>query len=183
MIFRPPRVNSEFRDPKKMWLDKNEVHDNKIHEFIIEQIASCPQRTFSSYPDLSETYRLLERKLNLPIDQLYIGNGSDAIIKAVFENFVKENSRIFLRSPTFAMYDVYSYFFQASKVDFFYNFDPDLFRFTWNSELFESSISKEKPAVIFIANPDSPTGTYFSEKYLFHLIELAHKAGLSLIHI
>ena len=177
MISRPSRTLSESRDPSKLWLDKNEVHDNKIHKFVIEHIATCPQRTFSSYPDLSETYRLLSRRLNLPIDHLYIGNGSDAIIKAVFENFVKEKGSIFLRSPTFAMYEVYSNFFHASKVDFLYKFDPDAFCFNWNYESFELSIPKVMPSVIFLANPDSPTGSYFSEKYLFHLIELASKAG------
>ena len=70
MINRPSRTLKENRDPSKFWLDKNEVHDNKIHQFLIDHVTNCPQRTFSSYPDLSETYRLLERQLNLPIDQL-----------------------------------------------------------------------------------------------------------------
>ncbi len=59
MVTRPSRQQSEFRDPVKCWLDKNEVHNDQLHEFLLEQISLCPSRTFSSYPDLNKTYTLL----------------------------------------------------------------------------------------------------------------------------
>ena len=61
MIERPSRKISEYRDFTKSWLDKNEVHDNDLHEFLVEQINLSEQRLFSSYPDLSMTYKMLSK--------------------------------------------------------------------------------------------------------------------------
>ena len=98
MIKRPSRNVSEYRDPTKSWLDKNEVHDKNISQFVTKIIAKCPGTVFSSYPDLNQSYKKLSDFLGLPIECLYIGNGSDAIIKSVFENLVGYNETIFLRS-------------------------------------------------------------------------------------
>ena len=175
MIKRPSRQISEFREPSKNWLDKNEVHNIELHEFLVQQISSCPTRTFSSYPDLNKSYKLLSDFLSVPIDQLYIGNGSDAIIKSVFENFVTTSDAIFFRTPTFAMYEIYSVYFQASAINFSYQFDIYSYDFSWDYELFETSILRKKPAIIFLANPDSPTGSYFSEDYMVRLLLIAKK--------
>ena len=76
-------------------IDKNEVHDNDLHEFLVEQINLSEQRLFSSYPDLSMTYKMLSENLTVPIDNLFIANGSDAIIKAIFENFLRNGDKVF----------------------------------------------------------------------------------------
>ena len=177
MIKRPSREISEFRDSTKSWLDKNEIHDGEIHQFLKEQIKKSGQRIFSSYPDLNVTYKALSDQLNTPIDHLFLANGSDAIIKSVFENFLCKGDKIFLRSPTFAMYEVYSSFFNSSVTKFEYKFKHIENRFIWDKDSFEKNIIEIKPKLIFIANPDSPTGTYFSEEYLYHLLVLAKKVG------
>ena len=55
MIKRPSRNVSEYRDPTKSWLDKNEVHDKNISQFVTKIIAKCPGTVFSSYPDLNQS--------------------------------------------------------------------------------------------------------------------------------
>ena len=177
MIKRPSRKISEYRDFTKSWLDKNEIHDGEIHQFLKEQINKSGQRIFSSYPDLSLTYKALSDHLNTPIDHLFLANGSDSIIKSVFENFLRKGDKIFLRSPTFAMYEVYSSCFDSSLTRFEYKFKHIENRFNWDKDTFEKNIIEIKPKLIFIANPDSPTGSYFSEEYLYHLLGLAKKVG------
>ena len=177
MIERPSRKISEYRDFAKGWLDKNEVHDNELHRFLIEQINLSGERLFSAYPDLSLTYKMLAAYLNTPIDHLFIANGSDAIIKSVFENFLDKGDKIFLRSPTFAMYEVYGSYFNSSISRFEYNFQHSENKFNWDKSSFEKSIIEIKPKLIFVANPDSPTGHYFKEEYLCHLLDLAKRVG------
>lgn len=177
MIKRPSRKISEYRDFTKSWLDKNEVHNSELHKFLIEQINFSEKRLFSSYPDLSMTYKILSEHLNMPIDNLFIANGSDAIIKAIFENFLCNRDKVFLRNPTFAMYEVYSSFFNTSTSRFEYNFKHAENKFEWDKGFFEKSILEKKPKLIFLANPDSPTGSYFNEEYLCHLLGLANRVG------
>lgn len=177
MIERPSRKISEYRDFTKSWLDKNEVHDNDLHKFLVEQINLSGQRLFSSYPDLGMTYKMLSENLTIPIDNLFIANGSDAIIKAIFENFLCNGDNVFLRTPTFAMYEVYCSFFNASTLKFEYNFVNAENKFNWDKDTFEKSIIEIKPKLIFLANPDSPTGSYFNEEYLCHIISLANRVG------
>ena len=177
MIERPSRKISEYRDFTKSWLDKNEVHDNDLHEFLVEQINSSGQRLFSSYPDLGMTYKMLSENLTTPIDNLFIANGSDAIIKAIFENFLCNGDKVFLRNPTFAMYEVYSSFFNVSTTRFEYKFIDSENKFNWDKDFFEKSVIEIKPKLIFLANPDSPTGSYFNEDYLCHLLSLANRVG------
>ena len=173
MIKRPSRNVSEYRDPTKSWLDKNEVHDKNISQFVAKIIAKCPGTIFSSYPDLNQSYKKLSDFLGLPIECLYIGNGSDAIIKSVFENLVGYKETIFLRSPTFAMYDVYSTLFNSDSTIFPYNFNKEDFYFFWDVDLMEVKIVELKPKIIFLANPDSPTGTYLVSERLGEILKLA----------
>ena len=85
---------------------------------------------------------------------------------------MKVGDSICLRQPTFAMYDVYSKFFVSNCNQFDYSFNTSSFCFDWDINGCLSYIKRDKPSVIFLANPDSPTGNYLSEKY-FELIKAA----------
>jgi histidinol-phosphate aminotransferase len=174
---RASRKISEYRNPELDWLDKNESFDSKVEGLVKQIIADAPAKLFSAYPNLESLYSCLAEYLGVDIDNLYLGNGSEALIKAVFEIGVLGNKKVLKRTPSFAMYDVYSEIFGAYVINENYYWDESLDSFSFSAEQFLSSITEHRPAIIFIANPDSPTGNVLSEVALHTILEAAQISG------
>ena len=73
------------------------------------------------------------------------------------------------------MYDVYSTLFNSDSTIFPYNFNKEDFYFFWDVDLMEVKIVELKPKIIFLANPDSPTGTCLESERLGEILKLAKK--------
>ena len=107
------------------------------------------------YPD-SDCF-LLKKKLasrwGIRESMITVGNGSDEIILLALRAFVEEGDEVVVANPTFLIYEVASRVAAAKVVEVpLKNFRYDLIRMK------EAVSAKTK--IVFIANPDNPTGTY-----------------------
>ena len=121
IIFRTP-WNSNNRNPKKLWLDKNENNDTflkNIHSNVLKKVKLLD---ISAYPDLSETYRNLSKFLKVNINKIFLTAGSDIAIKSVFEAFVSPGNKVLTTNPTYAMYSVYCKIFKAKNISINYEY-------------------------------------------------------------
>jgi len=110
------------------------------------------------YPEGSCFYlrRKLSRILGVQKNQLIFGNGSDEIIVLAIRAFVNPGDEIVISSPTFLIYEIASRIAGAKiKKIPFRNFRYDL-------RTMKRAITK-RTKIVFIANPDNPTGTYVTE--------------------
>ena len=179
-VQRPDWIKSQFRDSNKYWLDKNENSDKILLANTVKILNSINKNTIFSYPNLAPLYKKLSKSLRLNPKNILLTAGSDAGIKAVFEAFVNERDVVLRTNPTFAMYSVYSKIFNVKEILIDYektNYGPSI-----NLEKFISIVSKKKPKLICLPNPDSPTGHAFSPSEIEILLKKAKSVnGLVLI--
>ncbi len=111
------------------------------------------------YPDGNCFYlkQKLARKLKVKPENLIIGNGSDELIVLAIRAFVNEGDEVIIAHPTFLVYEIAAQTAGAKIV-----FVP-LKNFKYNLAQMKKKITP-KTKIIFVANPDNPTGSYVNKK-------------------
>ena len=89
---------------------------------------------------------------------LIIGNGSDEIIQIVAHTLARPGAVLVAPEPSFAMYRMNAVIARMRYVGVALN--PD---FTLDSARFLAAIEEHRPAVVFLAYPNNPTGNLFPE--------------------
>lgn len=118
------------------------------------------------YPDGGCYYlrKALSQKLSVDGDNMVFGNGSDEIILLALHAFVDPGDEVVVADPTFMIYHIASMVKNARlRTVPLKNYKYDL------KGMFKEVTPRTK--VIFIANPDNPTGSYSSDKELRDFVE------------
>ena len=114
-------------------------------------------KSISSYPVSDSFYlrKAIGEKLEIDMDNIVCGSGSDDIIQLLYIAFLNSSNHALSPSPSFSEYDalaknVHSYCrWVDTNNDFSFNFDKIL-----------KSIN-DKTAMVMLSNPNNPTGTMF----------------------
>ncbi len=109
------------------------------------------------YPDGSSYYlvRKLAEKTGLAPENLVLGNGSDDIIGMMGRALLVPGDEVILPQPAFAMYEIAVRLADARPV-----FVPLVSR-AIDLEAMRAAVT-EKTRLLFLTNPNNPTGTVFS---------------------
>jgi histidinol-phosphate aminotransferase len=112
-------------------------------------------RSLNRYPDGSCFYlrKKLAKKLGVSESQLVFGNGSDEIIVMAMHAFINPNDEAIIAKPTFLIYEIAANLCGAKIVT------VPLKNFRYDLKAMKQAITS-RTKIIFIANPDNPTGTY-----------------------
>ena len=110
------------------------------------------------YPDSAGFYlkKRLSRALDLQSSNLVLGNGSDELIDIIIKTFVEEDEQIITADFTFLEYKIISSVKGRTVIT------VPLKYFKYDLDAIKKRIDK-KTKIIFIANPNNPTGTYVSK--------------------
>ena len=119
---------------------------------------------FSKYPDSkSNNLRLsISKKFNCEFAKIICGAGSDEIIQIICQLFLKRKDEVIVPQYSFLMYRIYSKIVGA-KV---------LYAKENNFKISISEIIKKvskKTKIVFLANPNNPTGTYLKKNEILEL--------------
>ena len=121
-------------------------------------------KNFSRYPDPDGTLLrdTLSRKFKLDKNRIILGSGSDQIFELICKSFLKKGDEVIVPKYSFIIYRIYSRM-NGAKVIFSKenNFTVSVI------DILKKVTSKTK--VVFIANPNNPTGTYIKKKDLLFL--------------
>ncbi len=111
-------------------------------------------RSLNRYPDGSCYYlkEALSKKLNVTPDEILIGNGSNELIEFAVRTFLSPGDEAIMAHPSFV---VYSMIVQAGEGK---NIIVPLKNWRHDLDAMASEIT-EKTRIVFIANPNNPTGT------------------------
>jgi histidinol-phosphate aminotransferase len=123
------------------------------------------------YPDPSapELKRRLRSTFGIPEGcELLIGNGSDEIIQIVAHALARPGAVLLAPEPAFAMYRMNAVIARMRYVGVALNRD-----FTLDPARFLDAIAEHRPAVVFIAYPNNPTGNLFPEDEVERIIAAA----------
>ncbi|MCG2706891.1 MAG: histidinol-phosphate transaminase [Candidatus Omnitrophica bacterium] len=118
------------------------------------------------YPDSQGFYlkRKLARILNLAPGNIVLGNGSDELIDVIIKTFVEEDENIITADITFLEYGI------ISRVNGRKIITAPLRYFKYDLEAIKKKINSQTK-LIFISNPNNPTGTYVSKYQLQDFIK------------
>ncbi len=136
-------------------LDKNEVPwslDDKVEGALIKRIKAME---FNRYPDSNCTALKTSVSKYTSVDtaSIGIGNGSDELISVLLQTFIDPGDTIAVQNPSFSMYKIYGSICGARIWE--YNLNSN---FKMKLDEFIAGLQKEKPKVIFLCNPNNPTG-------------------------
>ncbi len=118
------------------------------------------------YPDSNsfELKKRLSELFNQPMDTILIGNGSDELLKLIAETFLNPGDEVVLPQPSFSEYQ-----FTATVMDGVCVQVP-LRGFALDLPAMLTAIN-ERTKVIYLCNPNNPTGTIVAKEQLDRFME------------
>ncbi|MCM8765561.1 MAG: histidinol-phosphate transaminase [Candidatus Omnitrophica bacterium] len=118
------------------------------------------------YPESNCFYlkRKLAERFNLKEDNFIIGNGSDEIIVLVLRALIDPGDKVMIAEPTFLIYEIQANACGARVIKI------PLRNFRYDLKRMKENLTPEVK-VVFIANPDNPTGTYVTEEEVKEFME------------
>lgn len=133
-------ARDDFNGDKAIFLDANEN----------------PFGILNRYPDPYQTELKIKLSAikNLPIENIFIGNGSDEIIDLTMRVFCEpQKDKILICPPTYGMYEVYAGINDVDviKVPLDKNFQLDTYTIL-------ETVNKENIKIIYLCSPNNPTG-------------------------
>ena len=123
------------------------------------------------YPEPSgrKLRELLARKMQVPKGmELLLGNGSDDLIQIVTLALSRPGAVMMYPAPTFVMYSMNATFTGMKSVAVALRDD-----FSFDADAFLSRMQAEKPALVFLAYPNNPTGVLYPEADVEKVIRAA----------
>ena len=127
------------------------------------------QQAFSKvnfYPD-GQCYNLrnaLAQKLDVKPEQIIVGNGEDGLILETCMAFLDENSEVIVSRSSFPVYDIYSAGMRARVIK------TPLKNYGLDLEAMAAAVTA-RTRLIFVCNPNNPTGTTVSAAEVTRFLE------------
>ena len=121
-------------------------------------------KSFARYPDSDGTFlrETLSNKFKIDKNRIILGSGSDQIFELICKSYLKKGDEVIVPKYSFIIYRIYSKMNGAKVI---YSKENN---FTISVSDIIKQVSK-KTKIVFLANPNNPTGTYISKKDLLFL--------------
>ena len=131
---------------------------------LVKKILKNKDIKISKYPDskAKELRKLISRKFKCNPNQIICGSGSDEVIQMLCQLFLKPGDEVVVPEYSFLMYRIYASIVGAKIV---YSKEKE---FKVSVEEIIKKVTK-KTKIVFLANPNNPTGTYLYKKELTDL--------------
>ena len=121
-------------------------------------------KNLKRYPDSDGIFlkNVLAKKFKLDSKRIILGSGSDQIFELICKAFLNKNDEVIVPEYSFIIYRIYSKIYGA-KIKF-----AKEKNFTISINNILSKVTK-KTKIVFLANPNNPTGTIIKKKELLQL--------------
>lgn len=137
------------------------------HE-LASLMANCPVNRYPTAGADSLRQRLRE-VMGVPAGcDLILGNGSDELIQMLAMVFNRPGAVMLAPEPTFVMYRMIATFVGMPFVGV-----PLKADFSLDEEAMLAAIAEHKPALVFLAYPNNPTGNLFDARVVQRIIDAA----------
>ena len=130
----------------------------------VKKILNNKNLILSKYPDSQSKIlrKEISKRFNCDFNKIICGAGSDEIIQMICQLYLKPSDEVIVPQYSFLMYRIYAQIVGAKVV----------FSKEKNLKVSVAEIIKEvtkKTKIVFIANPNNPTGTYLNKLELLEL--------------
>ena len=180
-IFR--KIDIEVYKPGKSNLGKNKdiikLSANESALGIsprVKKILKQKNLKISKYPDskCKDLRKIISKNFNCEYNKIICGSGSDEVIQMLCQLFLKPSDEVIVPQYSFLMYRIYSKIVGAKVV-----FSKEN-HFKISVDEIIKKVNK-KTKIVFLANPNNPTGTYLDKKELINLRKKLNKRILLVI--
>jgi len=141
-------ANESALGPSPRAIEAFEREKNKIFKY--------PESDCSSLRDI------ISKKFNIDSERIICGAGSDQIFDLICQLFIEPGDEVVVTEYGFIMYKIYALLYRAKVL-------------LAKEKNFKASVDEiinkvtDKTKIVFIANPNNPTGTYLSKNEMFNL--------------
>jgi len=130
-------------------------------------LARLTSKQIAMYPEYQAPTKRIARYFGVRPEELLLTNGGDDALRVFFDTFVEPDTSIVICEPTFPMYRYYAEIAGAKVQALRYGAEV---QFPLEEVL---AALREKPRILFVANPNNPTGTLIREKELRWILGVA----------
>lgn len=171
-LFRSDLKDFKAYEPSKtdykVRLDANENFSNLSQEIRRSIGFAIEESIFNRYPDpgaleVCDLYAQYAKVKNINV---MAGNGSDECIQIITNTFLNTGDKVAIQSPDFSMYGLYTKVAGGILIEF--QLDDEL---KLDVEGFISMVNEEKVKLVFLSNPNNPTGGIISRENIIKIIE------------
>jgi histidinol-phosphate aminotransferase len=142
---------------------------------VIEALGGAVPKV-SLYPDGSsgDLRRALAARFGLAPEGIMVGNGSDEVLVLIAAAFLNPGEKVLISENTFSEYEFASRVMDGAIVKI------PLKGHRYDLAAFRKKLSL-KPKLVFLCNPNNPTGTYFTHAELEGLLRAAPRKTLVVV--
>lgn len=128
------------------------------------------------YPELDGNSLKLQlaKTFKINSNQIILGAGSDEILQMAYAAFTKPGDEVLFTKYAFAMYSIYAKNFKCKAI----KFNDKTLQFSLNDLL---KLSSANTKIIFLANPNNPTGSIFYKKELINFLDKVNKKTIVIL--
>jgi histidinol-phosphate aminotransferase len=135
---------------------------------LAERLAAVELNRYPE-PNSPRLRELIIRRMRVPAGmEVLLGNGSDDLIQIIALALARPGAVMMYPSPTFVMYHMNATFTGLRALPV-----PLRDDFSFDAEAFIARLHAERPALVFIAYPNNPTGMLYPRAEVQRVIEAA----------
>jgi histidinol-phosphate aminotransferase len=144
---------------------------------VLRALSRMTAEQMAIYPEYQATTKRLARFFHVRPDEIHLTNGIDDALHLIADAFIEDGDSVLVAEPTFDMYRFFSELAGARVVALRYD---DEMKFPVEGVLREVSNSSNRkasstPRVLFISNPNNPTGTLVQPEDLRRILRTASR--------
>ncbi|MBE6024080.1 MAG: histidinol-phosphate transaminase [Cellulosilyticum sp.] len=122
------------------------------------------------YPDTdsSELIGAISKAYEVKPENVVCGVGSDELIDCILASILDEDNQVLIPYPSFSMYGQFTLLNNGIGIKV-----PLKSDFTYDVEAMKEVIERQQPKVVFICNPNNPTGCTMARKDIEEILKLS----------
>jgi len=134
---------------------------------VLQALQTITAEQLAMYPEYENSIRRLAGYFGVRPAEMLLTNGVDDALRLLMEVFIEPGDAVLVPEPTFSMYRFFSQVAGARVISVRYD---EAINFPLEATLREL---RRAPHILFIANPNNPTGTLLDEASLARILDAA----------
>lgn len=132
---------------------------------------------FAVYPDrhCHALRQALSQRLEVDADHILIGNGSAELVHLLARAYLARDRSAFIFAPTFSEYEAAC---RTACAQIWNEAADEASGFQWNMDRVLSAVGDRHPCLVFLCNPNNPTGVYLSHATVEKIARSIQGGGL-----
>lgn len=178
----------DYAELTRLGLEPEEILDFSVNAnpyshspHMREALASVVLERYPDRESLQLRQTILEHELastRLSISSILCGNGTSELIWTIARTYLKPGERAAIIGPTFGEYAAVCRVVGATIVEARSSIEKS---FQHNSEELSAWIRSEQPRMVWLCNPNNPTGTWLDRSHVLPIVAACRDTGAVLV--